>query len=876
MRQSLLVLISVYGMLHAAESKAFRPPAVPLVTHDPYFSVWSMGDRLTEDATKHWTGSVQALTGMVRVDGKTYRIMGREPQGAPAMPQTRLEVLPTRTIYEFAAAGVRLTLTFLTPALPHNLEVLSRPVTYVVWEASSTDGSEHDVSLYFEASAELVVNTPDQPVTWSRFKLGDLSVLRMGSEQQPVLEKSGDNLRIDWGYLYLAAPAGAGVWEAATDRQTARSAFQESGRLPDADDFSEHRPARRRMPVLAYGFDLGKVSASAVSRYLMLAYDDLFSIEYFQRRLRPWWRRKGDEASDLLRNARRDYEALRAQSQAFDEELMSDLRRAGGEQYARLAALAYRQTVAAHKLVADADGTPLMFPKENFSNGCIGTVDVIYPSSPFFLLFNTRLLKAQIQPVLDYAAMERWPWPFAPHDLGTYPQANGQVYGGGERTEERQMPVEESGNMLLMVAAIARTEGHAQFAARYWPLLTRWAEYLKEKGLDPENQLSTDDFAGHLARNANLSVKAILALGAYGTLCEMTGRREQAVLYRRTAQEYVKKWMELADDGDHYRLAFDKAGTWSQKYNLVWDRLLGLNLFPAEVAGKEIAYYKTRRNRYGLPLDNRQLYTKLDWVLWTATLAESAADFEALAGPAYRFADESPTRVPLTDWYWTQDARQRGFQARSVVGGVFVKMLADPEIWKKWAGRAMPASRPLTQGERGRAMSELHATRKRLLDAIAGLSKAQWNFKPGPDRWSVAECAEHIAVTEDFNFELVTKKILQSPAAPEKQVEVQGKDEFVLRTMADRSSKRVASEALQPAGRWRDAESLAAHFKQSRDRLIAYVETTQDDLRSHFLAHRAVGLLDGYQWILLMAGHTERHVLQIEEVKAQAGFPKAN
>jgi hypothetical protein len=235
----------------------------------------------------------------------------------------------------------------------------------------------------------------------------------------------------------------------------------------------------------------------------------------------------------------------------------------------------------------------------------------------------------------------------------------------------------------------AKVEGNANFAARYWPELTKWATYLKEKGLDPENQLSTDDFAGHLAHNANLSIKAILALGAYGTLADMTGHKEEGAEYHKLARGFASKWQQLAIDGDHYKLAFDKPGTWSQKYNLVWDRLLGLNLFPAEIAKREIAFYKTKENKYGLPLDNRRDYTKLDWILWTATLADNRLDFDALVAPAYAFAQESPSRVPLTDWYDTVTGKQQGFQARSVVGGLFIKMLADDAIWKKYAGTAM-------------------------------------------------------------------------------------------------------------------------------------------------------------------------------------------
>ncbi len=256
------------------------------------------------------------------------------------------------------------------------------------------------------------------------------------------------------------------------------------------------------------------------------------------------------------------------------------------------------------------------------------------------------------------------------------------------------MPVEESGNMLLMVAGIADAEGSAAFAVRHWTLLQRWAGYLMAKGFDPENQLCTDDFAGHLAHNVNLSAKAILALGAFARLCDMAGKKADGKAYRQAAERFAGEWVRRAGDGTHTRLAFDRPGTWSQKYNLAWDRILRLNLFPAEVMRQEIRFYHTVQKPYGLPLDSREDYTKLDWILWTASLADSESDFQFLVEPVVKFLRETPDRVPMTDWYWTSTGKKVGFQARSVVGGVLVKMLLTPDIAARWRSRAKEAHLP--------------------------------------------------------------------------------------------------------------------------------------------------------------------------------------
>ena len=653
-----------------------RPPATPLVTHNPYFSIWSDGDTLNKEETVHWTGHPNPLTSLLRIDGKVYRLMGRRP-GEP-LPQVDRQVTALHTTYRFAGAGVNVTLTFYTPSLTTDLDLLSRPVTYLTWAVASTDGGTHKVEALLDASADLATSYPGQPVTASRARTQQTDVVSVGSRDQQVLNRSGDDLRIDWGYFRIAVPHDESATLATGSDLLKQFA---AGALPQEDDLSVPTGQNHNSDHIAAALDLGSVGQTPVSRHVLLAYTEDYAFQYFHQNLRPYWQRNGMTVGTMLDHAATEYTALEQKGAAFDKTFQQQMTAAGGEKYAWLCTLSYRQALAAHSLVAGPDGEPLTFEKENFSNGDTATVDVIYPTAPIWLLFNPKLLHAEILPVLRYASMEnRWHFPFAPHDLGRFPLANGQEYGGGEKTEEDQMPVEETGNMLILVDALARTENDTALAAQYWPKLTQWAEYLRTHGLDPENQLTTDDFAGHVAHNSNLSIKAAEGVAAYAHLAKLLHHDEEAKRSNAEAHRMATEWIKLAREGDHYKLAFNSPGTWSQKYNLVWDRMLHYDLFPASVATSELAFYKTKMNRYGLPLDSRRDYTKLDWELWTATLADDEATFDSIMDPIYTWLNEGPTRVPLTDWYDTKTGKQSGFQARSTVGGVFIKALSKKAI----------------------------------------------------------------------------------------------------------------------------------------------------------------------------------------------------
>ncbi|WP_231424599.1 glutaminase family protein [Pedobacter sp. Leaf250] len=593
------------------------------------------------------------------------------PNGSKVLKatQTNVAVEATNTIYDFKCGGVNLKVTFTSPLLLNDIKLTARPISYITYAAKSADGKAHKVEVYFSASSNLAVNTPNQPVSVWKNANNNLSILKAGTVEQPVLQKKNDDLRIDWGYMYVAVPAKFGAKQY-IGNQIANLNHFKSGQYPQTS-----QAVNVKTQDLSTVIPFGNVGAKSVEKYVMLGYDDLKSIEYFGDQLLPIWKTSASSTFESqLTQANNDYATLKTKTKAFDAKLVVDATKAGGKEYADLCKLAYRQSIAAHKIVYAPNGDILFLSKENFSGGFINTVDVTYPSAPQYLLYNPELLKGMLNGIFYYSESGKWNKDYPAHDIGTYPIANGQIYG-------EDMPVEEAGNMIILVGALAKAEGNASYAEKHWKEMSRWANYLLKEGFDPTNQLCTDDFAGHLARNSNLSVKAIVGLGVYAQLAQQLGKTEIATKYRSAALDMAKNWQKLADAGDHYALTFNDKNTWSQKYNLVWDKLLKLNLFPNDVYRKEINYYLTKQNAFGLPLDSRKAYTKSDWIMWTATLSDNPQEFQKFIKPIYKFAGETSDKVPLSDWHETISGKKAGFQARSVVGGYFIKMLADS--WEK-------------------------------------------------------------------------------------------------------------------------------------------------------------------------------------------------
>lgn len=648
-----------------------RIPSVPLITCDPYFSVWSPADHLYDKDTCHWTGRAKPIKGVIKIDGKTYRFMGAGEE--EILLQKKFEITSTTSSYIMEGAGIRLHIDFFTPLLLTDKQLVSRPTSYIDWCVESLDKEDHSVILMWEFGEELCHHSKEhEPLVGGNSLENKVRISWMGREQQPLLSHSGDAVSIDWGYFYVASKEASTV-KALYEKESSSIKAVAEVTVTQAEPYEE---------------------------YLVAAYDDVASIVYFGEILKGYWTKFYSSVREAIEASVKEYYLLKEKCALLDERMKKLEEQLLGEEYAFLCAVAYRQSIAAHKLVCDGEGNLLFFSKECDSNGCIGTVDISYPSSPLFFLFDTEYVKAMLRPVFKFSQMPVWGYEFAPHDVGRYPYANGQVYGVKEEfgysephngkvfpayymypagsdiyKESMQMPVEECGNMLILCAEITEEDGNTDFVKPYMEILEKWSGYLLIHGENPGEQLCTDDFAGHLAYNTNLSIKAIMGIEAYSRILKVAGKQEESVWYHDKAVMMAKDWQKRASVEDHTKLTFDKKESWSLKYNLIWDRIWNSGLFEKEIYEKEIDYYLGKINQYGIPLDNRATYTKSDWILWVVALSDDREKQEKFLKPLVKYLQETPSRNPFSDWFDTITACEVHFHNRTVQGGLFMPLL---------------------------------------------------------------------------------------------------------------------------------------------------------------------------------------------------------
>ncbi len=661
-------------------------PAYPLLTSDPYISVWSRTEHPAKSDTTHWSGPRKRLTVTADVDGETFALVGRPtaPEAVVAELVER-EVTATATIYTFRMDELTLSVAFRAPLLLDDLDLASTPITFVQYKARWKKGVKHrratiTLEWHDDICRDGAAVEPMAGGSHGEIPAGNsLSLAWMGKKRQPMLCHSADHATIDWGYAYMLA-----------DIADSAVGFQRVGGHWALTCFTR--------------LD----SRDTTEATLLLGYDDVASIDYFGYIAKAWYARNGQTLPDAMVARFLDRKALFRRMEKFDAQLEADALAAGGEAYRAVAIAAYRHSIAAHKLVADREGNVVFLSKENDSNGCIGTVDVSYPSIPLYLLYNPELVRGMCRPVFKFAKLPAWNFDFAPHDVGRYPHATGQVYGlsqmesldtevcdptgatdvyppvylyGRKRglfVERMQMPVEESGNMILMMAAALKADGDDALVRENLPLLSQWVKYLEKYGADPGEQLCTDDFAGHLAHNVNLAFKAVCGLAAYAYIVKRLGDQAQADHYAKAAKEMAKKVVKAARNGNGTGLTMDGQG-WSLKYNAVWDVLFNFGLFDKKFFADEIKRYRQETNAYGVPLDSRKAYTKSDWILWAVTFSQDPAVVDEFCKPLVKFFAETPTKVPFSDWFDTKTGAYMHFIARSVQGGLFMPMLH-----KKW------------------------------------------------------------------------------------------------------------------------------------------------------------------------------------------------
>ncbi|KAI0081700.1 DUF1793-domain-containing protein [Panus rudis PR-1116 ss-1] len=671
------------GLVQAAvtwQATPFNPHSVPLAVRTPYLSAWlhqGSGVALNDQWANFWTGShILGWAGFVRVDGTTYTFLGL-PGTTPTTQkavQKSFKFTSTQSIFTLTAGGVDITVNFFSPVEPNDLVKQSLPFSYLSVTAAPNDGKSHSVQVYTDISAEWTSADATKTVNWTT-TTGNVITHQVSLQQQSTFNEVSDTIQQGSAY-YSTQNAQSTTFQTGQDT-VVRSLFVTQGKLANSQDTS-FRAIQDNWPVFAFAKDLGTINSASQPVVFSVGHVRDPAIQYIRdggalQSRSLYFLTQFSDVGAAISSFLSDYSAALSRANAFDSKVQSDASAISSD-YAAIVALSIRQAFAATELTVSKTSTGsfntsdvLLFMKEISSDGNMNTVDVIFPAWPLFLYTNPVLGKDLLLPLFEYQATGQYPNKWSVHDMGSsYPKALGHNDG-----KDEAMPVEESGNMLIMTLSYTQRTGDKSLINTYFNLLDQWTQFLITDSLIPANQISTDDFAGPLANQTNLAIKGIIGIRAMAEIANLVGDQTRSANYTSIASSYVTQWQKFAtaSDGKHLTLSYGNDASWGLSYNLYADKLLGLNLFPQSVYDMQTAWYPTVANSFGVPLDTRHTYTKSDWEIWTAALVSSTQVRNQFISLVRKYAGDGNGNKPFGDWYETTDGSEEGFRARPVVGG---------------------------------------------------------------------------------------------------------------------------------------------------------------------------------------------------------------
>ncbi|KAG0649827.1 Glutaminase A [Hyphodiscus hymeniophilus] len=600
------------------------PPSYPLAAAAAKIdksTAWIPGNQVSNLPSvrpEFWTGSTLNWGVLARVDSTVYKVFGVPSYvpGSKSASLRRAQYTSTHSIFTLEAGKATVELDFFSPVSPKNYLRQSLPFSYLTVSVSGT--AESSVQVYSDIDENW---TGQSGNTISEFSTANgVSLFELSVDGATTYEEVNDMAL--WGDVVFASrPSNSSsVTQQSGLPSSVRAQFASNGTL---DGVTSRFSAG---DVVGIAHDLGQAGGSVT---FAIGYVREAAVNYLANSRTGYYRASYPETPSAVSYFFDDYPAAQAESLIMDAELEQKAVAAAGTNYSDILTLTTRQVFGGSDLTIPGDsldtGDVMVFLKEISSDGNVNTLDVIFPAFPIWYVMAPEYIRLLLEPIVQYLATGLWTKPFAIHDIGThYPYATGH-----DDQKEEDMPVEESGNLILLVYAYVAATGNKAWAVQHHTLLQKYAEYLIVDGLDESVQLATNDCCGPLANQTNLAIKAAVALNAYGKLFDDTSYSLKGLEF---ADELYEKGIALDEARTHFKLQYgndvkyNKDIDYAVVFNIYPDILFTLQTFPESAHDMLASFYPTIHGPAGIALDSRVDWSSTFWTSWAGAASPGKND----------------------------------------------------------------------------------------------------------------------------------------------------------------------------------------------------------------------------------------------------------